>query len=178
MATLNDFLNSTGRLRENLRSEANTEVEQIISNWLAERIEIAQNELEQNDRVGTGALKQSVRAEIETDDATIVKVLAEDYWDFINSGVNGVANNFGAKYSFKNLGVGSNMKQAFREFIQVRGITPREPEMSYDSLAYVLARSVKKKGIRKTPFMDEGFSDEAIKELADRLGKGVTKIFE
>ena len=70
------------------------------------------------------------------------------------------------------------MHQAFKEFIQLRGIQPREPEMDYDQLAYILARSVKKKGIRKTPFMDEGFSPEAIKDLADRLGKTVKRIFE
>ena len=50
--------------------------------------------------------------------------------------------------------------------------------MDYDQLAYILARATKKKCIRKTPFMDEGFSPEAIKDLADRLGKTVKRIFE
>ena len=70
------------------------------------------------------------------------------------------------------------MHQAFKEFIQLRGIQPREPEMDYDQLAYILAKATKKKGIRKTPFMDEGFSSEAIKDLAERLGKTVKRIFE
>ena len=175
-----DWLGSKfGTATENLRREAGSDVDKILLSWVRQRIKVGQEELESDDRNGTGALSASLGSDItSTNEETIVKVLAEDYWDFINSGVNGVQNNFGAPYSFKTLGVGTEMKQAFTEFIQVRGIVPREPNMSYESLAYVLARATKVKGIRATPFMDEAFSNESIKELAERLGKTVKRIFE
>ena len=171
---------TTDKLRDNLQAKPRTDVELTISNWLKKRIEVAKEGLEEDDRNGTGALGTSIRPSdlITNQEEVIVNILAEDYWDFINSGVNGVQNNFGAPYSFKNLGVGQGMKQAFKEFIQVRGIQPRDPEMSYDSLAYVLAKSVKKKGIKATPYMDEAFSPEAISDLAKQLGKTVKRIFE
>ena len=172
--------NSFGTATDNLRAKAGTKVEETISEWLRERIDVAQGELESQGRNASGSLSASIRPKdlVTNGEEVLVQVIAEDYWDFINQGVNGTVNNFGSPYSFKNLGVSIKMHQAFKEFIQVRGIQPREPEMDYDQLAYVLARSVKKKGIRKTPFMDEGFGEEAIRDLADRLGKTVKRIFE
>ena len=169
-----------GTATENLRAKAGTKVEQTIKEWLRERIDVAQAELESSNRNASGSLSASIRPKdlVTNGEEVLVEVIAEDYWDFINQGVNGTVNKFGSPYSFKNLVVGMKMHQAFKEFIQLRGITPREPEMDYDQLAYILAKATKKKGIRKTPFMDEGFSPEAIKDLAERLGKTVKRIFE
>lgn len=183
-----DWLGSAfGTATENLRAKAGTKVGETILEWLVERREVAREKLDEpkgsnpsRDSNGTGALRTSVgwKPLVTNGEEVLIEVIAEDYWDFINQGVNGTVNNFGSPYSFKNLGVGLKMHQAFKEFIQVRGIQPREPETDYDQLAYILARSVKKKGIKKTPFMDEAFSPEAIKDLADRLGKTVKRIFE
>ena len=176
-----DFLGSAfGTATENLRAKAGTKVEQTIKEWLRERIDVAQAELESSNRNASGSLSASIRPKnlVTNGEEVLIEVIAEDYWDFINQGVNGTVNKFGSPYSFKNLVVGMKMHQAFKEFIQLRGIPPREPEMDYDQLAYILAKATKKKGIRKTPFMDEGFSPEAIKDLAERLGKTVKRIFE
>jgi len=171
---------TTDNLRENLRAKAGTKVEQTILEWLIERRDVAREKLGNEGREGSGALATSIgwKPLDVSSDKVLVEVIAEDYWDFINQGVNGVFNSFGSPYSFKNLGVGEKMKQSFREFIQVNGITPREPEMEYDQLAYILARATKKKGIKATPFMDEGFSPEAFKDLGQRLGKTVKRIFD
>jgi len=172
---------TTDKLRKNLRAKAGTEVEQTIADWIEEKIEFAQDILEQKNRVGSGALSTSIRPKdlVTNDEKVLVEIIAEDYWDFINQGVNGTTTVFSdTPYSFRTSGVGDKMKQSFVKFIQVNGITPREPEMDYDQLAYILARSVKRKGIRKTPFMDEAFSPEAIKDLGQRLGKTVKRIFE
>jgi hypothetical protein len=171
---------TTDNLRENLRAKAGTKVEQTILEWLIERRDVAREKLGSEGREGSGALATSIgwKPLDLSSDKVLVEVIAEDYWDYINQGVNGVFNSFGSPYSFKNLGVGEKMKQSFREFIQVNGITPREPEMEYDQLAYILARATKKKGIKATPFMDEGFSPEAFKDLGQRLGKTVKRIFD
>lgn len=169
-----------GSATKNLRAKAGTKVEQTILDWLIERRDVAREKLGSEGREGSGALATSIgwKPLDVSSDKVLVEVIAEDYWDFINQGVNGVFNSFGSPYSFKNLGVGEKMKQSFREFIQVNGITPREHEMEYDQLAYILARATKKKGIKATPFMDEGFSPEAFKDLGQRLGKTVKRIFE
>ena len=184
-----DFLGSAfGTATENLRAKAGTKVEQTIADWVRERIDVAQSVLDEpkgsnpsRNSNASGSLRASIRTKelVTNGEEVLVQVIAEDYWDFINQGVNGTTTVFNdTPYSFKNLGVGMKMHQAFKEFIQLRGIEPREPEMDDDQLAYILARATKKEGIRKTSFMDEGFSPEAIKDLADRLGKTVKRIFE
>ena len=178
MADILDFLNGTGTLRDELKFKADSLVNQTIFDWVEERTEVARDKLDEDGRNGSGALGNSVRVDGKDLKDGVVHVLAEDYWDYINSGVNGVQNNFGATYSFRSLGVGRDMKESFKRFIQERGIAPREPEMSFDSLAYVLARATKKKGIKPTSFMDEAFSDEAVKDLSVRLGKQIVKIIK
>lgn len=177
-----DWLGSKfGTATENLRAKAGTKVEETILEWLIERRDVAREKLDSDGRKGSGALSTSIgwKPLVTNGEEVLVEVIAEDYWDFINQGVNGTTTVFNdTPYSFRTLGVGDKMKDAFKKFIQLRGITPREPEMDYDQLAYVLARATKKKGIRKTPFMDEGFSEEAIKDLAEKLGKTVKRIFE
>lgn len=192
MADILSFIEGTGRLRENLRFKAGTLIEQSIAEWVVERSEVARDKLDEDGRNGSGALGNSVRSDTKDIQKGIVHVLAESYWDFINSGVNGVQNNFGATYSFRNLGVGREMKESFKNFIQERNITElryinKEGEAitkalktasDYDSAAYVLARATKKKGIKPTPFMDEAFDDEAIKDLSNRLGQEIVKIIK
>lgn len=172
-----DFLKNVGRSRSQLKSEATSLLDRILGEWVKERIAVGQKELEDDDRNGTSALSTSLRPEIISSESdALVNVMAEDYWDYINSGVNGVQNKFGAKYSFQSLGVGTAMKNSFKEFIQVRGIQPREATMNYDELAYVLAKATKRDGIRATNFMDEAFNDASIKDLAKRIGKDFVKL--
>lgn len=179
---------TTENLRENLRIKAKTKVEQTIYEWVIERRDVARSVLDKpkgsnpsRDSNGSGALRTSIRPKdfITNGEKVLVEVIAEDYWDYINQGVNGTKTVFSdTPYSFRTSGVGDKMKQSFVKFIQVNGITPREPEMDYDQLAYILARSVKQKGIKGTHFMDEGFSPKAFKDLGQRLGKTVKRIFE
>jgi hypothetical protein len=172
---------TTDNLRENLRAKAGTKVEQTILDWLIERRDVAREKLGSEGREGSGALATSIgwKPLDVSSDKVLVEVIAEDYWDFINQGVNGTQTVFNdTPYSFKSLSVSRKMKQSFIEFIQVNGITPREPEMEYDQLAYILARATKRDGIKATPFMDEGFSPEAFKDLGQRLGKTVKRIFD
>jgi len=177
--SLDDFLAQSGRVKGAFRFEAKTETEKVIRDWIEERRSIAREKLEEDDREGSGALKTSIAPNYDDlPTEGIVTIMAEDYWDYINSGVNGVLNNFGAKYSFKTLKVSRDMKDSFTRFIQNNGITPFEPEMSYDELAYVLATSTKRDGIKSTPFMDEAFDEASIKDLATRLGKAIVLQFQ
>lgn len=190
---LSSFLKSSGSLRDNLRFEPNSEFEKTVKDWAEERIEVARKILEDTDRNSTGALAKSVFSKPynESEGKMIVEILADSYWKFINHGVNGVFNSRGSQYSFKNLGVGRAMKDSFRDFIKNRGITslnytnskgeskskPMRTEKDYDGLAYVLAKSVKKKGIEGNEFMDIAFSAEALKDLGTRIEKDVVSFF-
>ena len=159
---------TTDKLRDNLRAKAGTKVEQTIKEWVRERIDIAQSVL------------ASIKPKnlVTNGEEVLVQVIAEDYWDRLNKGVNGTLKNWGSPYSFDSMGLTNEFRNRIKTWTRDRGITPKEPEMSQDDLAYVIAKSVRKKGVMPVPFMDEGFSEEAIKDLAERLGKTVKRIFE
>ena len=178
---------TTNKVIKNLRAEAGTEVEQTISDWLKQRIEVAQSVLDEpkgsnpsRDSNATGSLRASIRPDnfITNAEEVLVNVIAEDYWDRLNQGVNGTTKNWGSPYSFNSLGVTDEFRNRIKTWTRDRGITPRENGMSQEDLAYVIAKSIRKNGVMPVPFMDEAFSIEAIKDLADRLGKTVKRIFE
>ena len=146
-----------------------------------EYIDAIDDILRKEDKIATGDLIKSLKPRvIKTGFGTsyTLKVIAEDYWDRLNQGVNGTAKSWGSPYSFDSMGLTDEFRNRIKTWTRDRGITPKEPEMSQDDLAYVIAKSVRKKGVMPVPFMDEGFSPEAIKDLANRLGKTVKRIFE
>ena len=172
------FLSNTATARKELRLEAKGNIEQIIGEWVTERIEDARQNLTESGNNSTGQLANSIiPIPIEDEGKLIVKVMAEEYYDYINSGVNGVQTAFDRPYSFKTLGVGDNMRIAFENFIRNKNIFPRDDSMSYEQLAYVLARAVKRDGIAPNHFMDKAFSEKNVAELTERIGKEVIQIF-
>jgi hypothetical protein len=97
---------------------------------------------------------------------------AAKYYDFVNKGVKGVKSGTpNSPYSFKTLGVGKGMALNILKWVRrnnVRGdvaLTKRQAKRqalskivseanSKKSLAYAVARGIKKKGLRKTGYFD------------------------
>lgn len=190
--SLIDFLKDTGKARDELRFKPNGRIEKVLGIWVSSKITEAKERLRESDRSVTQTLESSIRPEIESvDEKVIVEVLAEDYYDYINKGVSGVQRSFGSPYSFKSLGVGSDMVKSFQEFIKRRNIqsltwNSNEGQVTkilqtasdYKGAAYVLAKATKKRGIKPSYFMDETFTQESINELARRLGTEIKQIFK
>ncbi len=179
--------NSFGTATDNLRAKAGSKVEETIKEWLIERREVAWEKLDEpkgsnpaRDSNATGALRTSVgwKPLVTNGEEVLLEIIAEDYWDRINSGVNGTKKSFGSKYSFSQLDFNNSFQRDISTWIRDRGIQPREPQMSHEQLSYVISRAVIRNGVMPVHFMDEAFSEEAIKELAERLGKTVKRIFE
>lgn len=174
-----DLANKLGK--SGLNFEPQNPVQKVLGEWVMERIQVAQAKLDEpkgtnpsRSSNATGSLRNSIAPETETiGNKIVVDVMANDYWDRLNSGVNGVFRNFGAKYSFETLITPRRFIEDIERWIRDRGIVPREPEMSRQQLAVIISKSVKRKGIEAVPFMDEAFSSDAVKQLADRLTKEI-----
>ena len=186
------FLQDLGTLKRELKPQPGTVVYDTLTAFVALKITEAKTRLRDAGRSSTGSLEASIQPNITDEDGKIiVQVLAEDYYDFINKGVDGLERKFGSPYSFKTLGVGQNMLRSFEDFIRNRNIKElsyidkegREVHKilstanDYKSAAFVLARATKKKGIEPTHFMDLTFDEQSFKELAETLGRKVTQIF-
>lgn len=191
--SIESFLQSTGRAREAFEFKPNGKIEEILGSWVGDRIEEAKQKL----RKATSPTSQTLESSIQPipkkeDNSYIVEVMAEDYYDYINKGVNGVSRQFGSPYAFKSLGVGSKMVNSFQDFIRAKNIkdltwTNKQGETitkvlstvaDFKSAAYVLARATKKRGIKPNYFMDETFTQESIDELSEKLGLAVKQLFK
>lgn len=123
---------------------------------------------------------------------------AAKYYDFVNKGVKGVKSGTpNSPYSFKTLGVSTSMRNNILSWIKrnnVKGdvaITKGQAKRQslskmvsqatkQKSLAYVVARSIKKKGLRKTGFFDNAvetiFGGDFATAVSKVLGQDI-KIF-
>ena len=159
-------------------------VEGIVTKWLQGRIDYAKQLLAQDNRNTTvGALSASIRQgqfDLTQEGIISVQVLAEEYWQYINYGVNGTQVNQGSNMSFTTK---APPKASMLEYIKARTITelaytsrdgqrivkPLNTQQARDGAAHVFAQSVKRKGIRKTPFIDNSFTDQEIDNLTQLL---------
>jgi hypothetical protein len=124
-------------------------------------------------------------SEVTPDGATAVWNL-DDYYVYVDLGVKGVNNKsktytsdeFPAGFQFKTLGVGFEMLNAFNSYIARKGIqvvtAPGERVIEAQfSMAYAMAKAVKKKGIDGTRFYSDVFNDYGFKRLTDKLEKAL-----
>lgn len=89
------------------------------------------------------------------------------YGKFIHEGVNGTKQNWGSEYSYKNNFVGRKMTEPIEEWMRQKGIKVRDKNGSFvkqtkeakESLAYVIAKGVKIKGIAPVPFYSLAISN-------------------
>lgn len=109
------------------------------------------------------------------------------YGYFIDQGVSGTEHKTPQRspYSFRKDTVGPNMQLALFEWMRAKKIRLRDTgtgrfkaggitSKSYESLAYVIARSVKRKGINQTYFLTKPFDSNAEK-MPDIIAKALAK---
>jgi hypothetical protein len=185
------YLEQIGKAKESVKQLADTPLGQAAASFA----NMAISDMKENvptSQPGTGALKQSLGVEFEANGETLsIKFLADDYWDYVNSGVNGklkssgaLINQFGSTYSFKTVNPSKKMVDAFagvggmQNWLAGKGITslryggkthPLRTNKDYRGAAYVFARAVKKKGIKPSGFVNEAFSEEKMKAFEEAL---------
>lgn len=128
----------------------------------------------------SGNLRNSLRvSEIEAIDGNLtIGILMDYYGKFVDKGVSGTQFQTPEEspYSFKSEGVSVEMQYSIFQWMRTKRIRLRDAgqfkkgkitEKSYESLAYVIARSVKRKGINQTHFITNPFNlmDKQLPEM-------------
>lgn len=194
-----EYLDNIGKAKDELQFSNGGELQKTFSEFVLMRIGIARDILESGNpsHNATGALASSIEPDFYIDEDGIgVEVLANDYWDFINQGVNGVENAFGSEYSFRTLNPSEDMIDAFagtgglEGWMKTKGITSlryvdEEGELvvkdlvtdnDFRSAAFVFARSVKENGIQPNHFMDEAFGEDALDKFEEFILDAIENI--
>lgn len=145
-----------------------------------EKIETALIEsLKKNGRYASGTFAQSIEVLPPKvfGQSISIKVYMDEYWKFIERGVNGTQSKVGSEYSFKKKNLKSGVMQ---KHIAVRGKryqdvlsdmmktykdkdgnikTRKKPitkQKAAKSLAFILGRNISKRGLAPTNFVEEG----------------------
>lgn len=178
------YLEQFGKAKDSFRLEAGSPIEALL-NKLAKQIA---ESAKANTPKGSGSLANSIQP-VVTMEGTRAKVdfLANDYWDFVNSGVDGyqqsagaVKNQYGTTYSFAEVSKGGtggqfSFKESIEKWIQSKGIFADDD--NYDSLQFLIMRSIKQKGIKPTQFMDKAFSDDVIRQFENDIAQAIINLF-
>ena len=190
-----DYLNHIGKVRESVKTESDNPIHQIMKQWSEQAIAT----MKDNAPKGSGALAASIGFDFGADNGILtIDFLADDYWDFVNSGVDGfsrssgaITNKFGSTYSFKSEVPGRAMIDSFigkgkQNWLASKGITSLtyggntyqlSTEADYRAAAFVFARAVKRKGIEPSNFVGKAVNEESIKQLENLLIDALANLF-
>ena len=172
------------------------EVDKIIQST----VDQLRKNLEGYDSFASGRLAQSIDMRPTVDKGVLTLTLyMEDYWKFINDGVKGTQNERGGNspYSFKTTSK-SIPQRGISEWITEKGINvsgiashyknkkgvlvQRKKKLSTleanKTLAFAIARTTHKKGIKPRPFVSDLIDEQWIKNITVRLGKAYKEDIE
>lgn len=144
-----------------------------------EVIEQARTNLAEADKIVTGTLANSLYFElIEDDEGLVIKFMGAPYYDFVEQGVQGAANNAKAPDSPYQFGTGSGEKGALRpaikKWIRDKGISNsswRDKQgrfLSIDAMSKRISRSVYLTGLKPTYYYQMAINQQ-MKRMAKRL---------
>jgi hypothetical protein len=189
-----EYLKQFGTAREQVRTTENSLLGQLVREFAEETIQ----EMKADVQKASGRMAASIGFDIEFEgEQFVVYFLADDYWDYLNSGVEGVQRSVGAIpnikegviQSFKTLNPSPSMVEAFggganygkngeqgdmQNWMASKGIIAQDGD--YNSLAYLLARATKRDGIEPSKFVTNAFSDERLMKFEQLLLEKLNEI--
>lgn len=157
---------------------------QILENYKQIIIDAIAESLNKNDKVVQGGLVQSISINIKSFATNMVMEISMlDYWKFVDGGrkkgakmppINAMLKHI-ANRGIDYKGIQNNYRNT--KGILVKRKKPLAKEKALRTLAYLIGRSISKKGIKPTNFVDEAFDnnilDNMSKELSTALGREI-----
>lgn len=188
-----EYLEQIGKAREEVKTKPGSLFQQLVKDFAEETTEAMKEDVPKS----SGALANSIGFNIKEENGQIVvEFYADDYYDFLNSGVDGVQRSAGAipnaegiVQSFKTLNPSPSMVEAFggapnygkgggrgnpQNWMASKGIIASDGD--YNSLAYLLARATKRDGIKPSEFINNQFREEKLQAFADKLTQMISEI--
>tara|TARA_R110000868_G_scaffold36781_1_gene130226 strand:- start:864 stop:1382 length:519 start_codon:yes stop_codon:yes gene_type:complete len=150
-------------------------IDDVLNIHAQKWIEKLRASLQSNNKVATGSLESSMIPVVDSSPNYVsVTILSNKYGKFVDKGVSGTKVKYNTPYSYKTK---QPPVSVIKQFMANRGIVPREgntPE-AITSLAFLIARSIKKKGLKPTKFVSEAIGDDEIAALKKDIIKAIKK---
>lgn len=196
VADSKDYLSNIGKARDQIKTESDSPIHKIMQQWSKTAVEKMKEAAPKSAPPGNLASSIGFKPIVEGS-TLIIEFTADDYWDYVNSGVEGVRgsagaieNKFGQTYSFKTEVPGRSMVDAFmgkgkQNWLASKGITSityggetyqLSTEADYRAAAFVFARAVKRKGIKPSNFVGSAINEDSIKQLENLLIEALIKL--
>jgi hypothetical protein len=175
-------------------------MQEILSKYIVEFLNTASDNLNKTNSITTGNLENSLDFDItRTAGGYRIDFKALDYYKFVDKGVRGAGTsrkNNTSPYSFKYITPSKSHVTAIEKWIirnrltatarDLKGRTGRErkaidPAKGRRTLAYIIAKSIKRDGLYETGFWSDAF-DQTFKdfgaEMSKALGQTITVSLE
>jgi hypothetical protein len=162
---------------------------QVLAGYVEEFERKVADELNRLDKVDTGSLASSIKFETtETANGIIVNVFVNDYYKFIDKGVQGTGPgsiNTKSPYKFRYTTPSKSHVSAIKKWINRNGIRAsatdvrrygaigrerRQPQNI--NLAYIIAKSIKRKGLKETGFWTDSIN-ETFKDFDAKMSQAL-----
>lgn len=182
-----DYLARFGKAAETIKTESDSPIHKIMGSFAKDAIAI----MKANTPKASGSLAASIDFDFGGNGGVVtIDFTADDYWDYINSGVDGfsrsagaIPNKFGDTYSFKTEVPSRSMVDSFlgtgkQNWLASKGVKTLTyggntyqltTEADYRAAAFVFARAVKRKGIKPADFVSKAINEESIQKLEELL---------
>lgn len=186
-----DYLKEIGKAKDAVKTIADTALGKVAAEFADSTLATMKDKVPTS-QGDTGNLKQSLAFQFKSEGTVLsIEFLADDYWDFVNSGVDGVSqsagattNQYGTTYSFKTPNPSRKMvdsimgKGSMQNWLAAKGITSLtyggkthslQSDADYRGAAYVIARAVKRHGIKPSHFVDDSLTEEKLQAFEQAL---------
>jgi hypothetical protein len=151
-----------------------------LNTWTQSKIEQMERELDASNSNATGNLRASMDWRVRSYPGRITATLEmPDYYTFIDLGVKGTESDPGTfgNYQYKHNFASRAMIDAISQWISFKAIRVRTSNQQSTqnvlsqrkSMAFAIATSVKKKGIKGTQFYSKAINDKEFDKLASDL---------
>lgn len=183
-------INDLGASRSDFTAPNLNTVEAMITLYAEEFIKSSQDNLNKTNSVTTGNLSDSIQFETTfLGRGFNVQFLVADYYDYVNKGVQGAGSsrkNNTSPYKFKFITPSKSHVAAIEKWIIRNRLTytvrdkvqtKREKkaisaQVGRKTLAYLIARSIKRDGLYATNFWDDAF-DDTFRDFGQQMSKAL-----
>lgn len=129
--------------------------------------------IDKHNIVASNRLKQSVKSVDQSEKGILnVSMSMNFYWKYMQYGVNGTTQNWGAPTWGQAPAGTEDFKTAILGWIRDKGLQAR-PGQTYDQMAFVIMRHIREKGIKGRPFYTDVVNDD----LKAFLTKSVSDVY-